>query len=434
MSTFLGMRGNGNWVTNQRPENWREMILRLYPNGSAPLTAMLSMLGSEATDDPVFHWWTKNLPDQGGDVSGVYTDAALSSAATTAGFAEGTTLYFKVAEAVADEFHEGHTAMAQKGSDHNYSYIGLVTDVVKNGASSYLAVKLREASSTTYPITSTDTIDVAGNSNPEGAPMPSALSYDPVEYYNYTQIFRTSLAITDTARQTRLRTDEAYQEAKREALEIHAMEMERAFLFGARFSGTGSNGKPQRETYGLRKFILDHAADNVDNYQTSVGYGSVGWTAAAGGEKWLNEQLEIIFRKGSNEKIGLIGNQGLLAINRLAQTSADVNINPMTVAYGMRVLEWITPFGTLYLKTHPLFSHRPALRRDLLVLEPSNLRYRYVRNRDTRFISDPRDNRNTNNSKDGTEEEFITEAGLEVHHPDTMGYLSGLGLDGTTSA
>lgn len=428
------MRGNGDWVANQRPENWRQMVLRLYPNGTAPLTAILSMIGSEATDDPVFHWWTKSLPTQGGDVAGVYTDTGLSSAATTAGFAKDSVLYINVAEAVADEFREGHTAMVQKGSDHNYAYVGKIVDVVKNGSSSYLAFKLREASSTTYPITSTDTIDVVGNSNPEGGTMPSSLSYNPVEYYNYTQIFRTSLAITDTARQTRLRTDEAYAEAKREALELHAMEMEKAFLFGVRDSSTGANGHPERMTFGARKFILDNAADNVSNYQTAPGYGSVAWTNADGGEKWLMEQLEIIFRKGGNEKLALIGNLALLGLNRLAQTSADVNITPTTVAYGIRVLEWITPFGTLFLKTHPLMSHRPALRRDMLILEPQNLRYRYVRNRDTRFISDPRDNRNTNNSKDGTEEEYITEAGLEFHHPETMGYLSGLGLPGTTSA
>ena len=41
---FLGMRGNGDWVDGQRPLNWRQNILRLYPNGQAPLTAMLSMM------------------------------------------------------------------------------------------------------------------------------------------------------------------------------------------------------------------------------------------------------------------------------------------------------------------------------------------------------------------------------------------------------
>ena len=28
---FLGMRGNGDWVNGQRPLNWRQKILKLYP-------------------------------------------------------------------------------------------------------------------------------------------------------------------------------------------------------------------------------------------------------------------------------------------------------------------------------------------------------------------------------------------------------------------
>ena len=52
---FLGMRGTGDWVADQRPMNWREQIMYLYPNGSAPLTAILAMMGSESVDDPQFH-------------------------------------------------------------------------------------------------------------------------------------------------------------------------------------------------------------------------------------------------------------------------------------------------------------------------------------------------------------------------------------------
>lgn len=431
MAAFLGMRGDGDWVNNQRPENWRQGILYLYPNGSAPLTALLSMMGSEATDDPIFHWWTKDLAQQGGVVAGVFSDANLTVAATSAAHVAGTTLYFQVAEAVADEFREGHQAMAQKGSDFNFAYVGKVVDVVKNGAASSLAVRLLEAVNLSFPINSTDFIDVSSNMNAEGATMPDAISYDPIEFSNNTQIFRTPLSITRTARKTRLRTGNGYQEAKREALELHSIEMEKGFMFSVLSSGTGTNGKPERSTQGLRNFILTNATGNVSNYQTTAGFGGVSWTNANGGEKWLMEQLEVIFRHGNNEKLGLIGNLGLLGLNRLAQASGVVNITPLTVSYGIRVLEWITPFGTLFLKTHPLMSHRAALRRDIMIIEPEKIKYRYID--DTFFVEDPQDRKNRNNSRDGTEEEYITEAGLEIHHAKAFGYLSGLGLDGTTS-
>ena len=77
---FLGMRGNGDWVADQRPLNWRQKILKLYPNGQAPLTAMLSMMGSSRVDDPEFNWWTQEQTSVVGDVAGVFTIADLSVA------------------------------------------------------------------------------------------------------------------------------------------------------------------------------------------------------------------------------------------------------------------------------------------------------------------------------------------------------------------
>ena len=110
MSTaFLGMRGTGEWVSNQQPEDYRESVLYLYPNGNTPLTAIMSMLGSRRVYDPTYNWWTKTLPAQGGAVTNVFTDPSLASAYTSGGVA-GTTLYVNAAAAVIDEFRVGHEA------------------------------------------------------------------------------------------------------------------------------------------------------------------------------------------------------------------------------------------------------------------------------------------------------------------------------------
>lgn len=50
----LGLRGTGSLSTpDVRPKNYREGILLLFPNASAPLTALLSKLSEQATDDPM---------------------------------------------------------------------------------------------------------------------------------------------------------------------------------------------------------------------------------------------------------------------------------------------------------------------------------------------------------------------------------------------
>ena len=84
---FLGMRGTGDWVADQRPMNWRQQILKLYPNGMAPLTAILSMMSSNSVDDPQFHWWTQEMSAVGGAVENIYTTPDLGTAYVSGGVA-----------------------------------------------------------------------------------------------------------------------------------------------------------------------------------------------------------------------------------------------------------------------------------------------------------------------------------------------------------
>ena len=76
--TILGMRNDENWLASQRPQNWRQTMLMLYPNGKLPLTALTGMMKSETTDDPVFHWFNKNLNDRRLKLSGDITTTATT--------------------------------------------------------------------------------------------------------------------------------------------------------------------------------------------------------------------------------------------------------------------------------------------------------------------------------------------------------------------
>lgn len=421
---FLGMRGTGDWVTDQRPKNWREMILFLYPNGDAPLTALMSKMKSERTDDPEFNWWTKGLPTQGGTVADVFTDV-LSTSYTTGG-AAGDVLYVQVAAAVAQELRAGHQVLLRNSANYLDDTNAKVTGRLINGASSYVTVSLLEADPTTTGIADCNTILAIGNVNAEGSAMPDAISYNPTKLYNYTQIFRTSLEITRTARRTKLRTGDAYKEMKREALEIHSIEMEKALIWGARTENTGDNGKPERTTGGLIEWIVDNSGIN-SLYTTDSSAGVDGKTWESGGEEWIDYYLEQIFRYGGDERLAYVGSGVLLAINKLVKLYGNYQLTPKATSYGIRVMEWVTPFGVLNMKRHPLFSYEATNSATMLVFEPSDLTYRYID--DTTFYDDP-EKKNTGYSRiDGTKEEYLTEMGLEMHHPLKCGYLNGFGTD-----
>src|SRR5439155_12161618 len=100
MAAVLGLRGSGAFTTDERPKNWREMILYLFPNGEAPLTALLSMLKSQPTDDPSFNWWEKRLPGQRLQVNGNQASSVTNIVVYGTGLGPANTGNFPMAAAV----------------------------------------------------------------------------------------------------------------------------------------------------------------------------------------------------------------------------------------------------------------------------------------------------------------------------------------------
>ena len=57
MSGIAGLRGTGDWGTDERPKSFREGILRFNPNGTAPIFALSSKAKKRSVTDPEFAWW-----------------------------------------------------------------------------------------------------------------------------------------------------------------------------------------------------------------------------------------------------------------------------------------------------------------------------------------------------------------------------------------
>ncbi|MDM7912624.1 MAG: DUF5309 family protein, partial [Methanotrichaceae archaeon] len=343
-------------------------------------------------------------------------------------------LYLKMAAADVIHFRVGHSVLLRDASDFTVDVAGKVISVNSNGSSSSIGVQLLEAddnSSYSHDLSDCDRVLVIGSVNAEGAAMPTGISYDPDKLYNYTQIFRTPLSITRTARLTRLRTGDAYKEMKREALELHGIEMEKAFLFGIPYEGTGDNGKPERTTEGLLPCIKTNNPNSVSDFTLNSTYHGKNWLDDGGGNDFLDYYLEQVFRYGRSEKLAVCGTGAILGLNKLARANSHFTLTSTTKSYGINVTEWLTPFGKIYLKDHPLFNIETSLRNSMLLFEPENCIYRYIT--DTTFYAEGDAKQaapGTNGGRiDGTQEEYLTEAGLEYHHPYTAAFLNGVGLD-----
>lgn len=397
---ILGLRDTSNFVTNQRPENWREGMLLLYPNGKAPLTALTSLMKSKSTDDPVFHWWEKSL-----DSRRLLLTADIDASQTT--FTVTGALGFKAGDMLISEYTKEVIRVSQ---DPTADTSIVVTRGV--GGSTATAITYNGAAVNPY-------FRGIGSSFEEASDAPSGVNFDPTEVYNYCQIFRSTLEMSRTAQRTRLRTGDAVKEAKRECLEYFGIDMEMAFWFGKRGSGT-LNGKPIRYTGGLWHWLVSNApAANI-------------WANAGANVNMstLESKLEFVFRLGSSEKIAFCGNVALLAINQIVRKNSQFNIQTGIKEFGMDVSRLITPFGTLVLKTHPLFNQMAGgtnagssaylgFNSSMAILDADELIYRYVD--DVKYEKDLQAN-----GLDGMKSGYIAECGMEIHHASTHHWWTGI--------
>ncbi len=391
-NAVLNMSGSGRWTpgaVSERPTNFREKILYLWPNSPAILTMISGKLKSEAVNDPKFTIFEKGLPTMRQPVVTTGTGTSIELATTDD-------------SAPATIFRAGQVIM-------NESSLELMWVTAVNTSTHTLTV-LRGASvgSSTVALVAGDYLLVIGNHNAEGALTPDSLSFNPTTRSNYTQIWRTPLKLTGTAKETYLRTGEIEKELKREAAERHAIEMEWSAIFGVPFEGTSSDSQYDRTTGGFLHFMSEAPSGNIVDFDGAVTRNA--W------EGFLENLFAV--PAGGAEKLCLCGNRALTTLNQMAQAYGQIQLTPGGDAYGLKLMRYETPYGTLQLKGHPLLSQNPSFADWGLVVDTKNFLYRPLKNRDTEYLQNRQEN-----GRDAIVHEFQTEGGWEIRHPSTHGYF-----------
>lgn len=404
---ILGMRTTANFVTNQRPENWRETITLLYPNSSraapAPLTALTSVMKTRKVDDPIYHWWEKSLNNRRFLLTaslGVTAANAADSLTVDVSYNPSTGLK-KNDLLMVEQTGE----ILRVSADPTATATIPVLRGVQTGGSG-LAVVFNGAGINPY-------VTAIGSAFEEGSDAPTGVNFDPNERFNNTQIFRSTLEMTRTASETRLRTGDQVAEAKRECLEYFSVDMERGFWFGKKGSST-VNGKPWRTMAGIFAQIEAASGANVLTADATNGADA----------NWLFPVMEQIFRTGSTEKMAFAGSGALLTINELVRknTTADWSMSEPQREYGMEVVRIRTAFGTLVLKVHPLFSQMQggtngaspfySHNNTMVVLDMDYARYVYMHDVDYEKDLTPI-------GLDGLKSGYLAEVSIQLEHPAT---------------
>ena len=389
MAAIQGLRGSGEFSTDFRPKNYRELFTLLEPNGNAPLNALLAMGSSEPTDDPEYKNFRDELPERKLTVNG-----AVASAST------GTI--------TIDASDDNKFAIA--GAIVVNSETGEVMHVSADTTATTLTVT-RNIGGTTHQIADNAELFIAGFAAQEGGNSPTAISFDATVASNYTQIFRTAFAVTNTMQSTYLRTGDKLDEAMTKALKLHMSDIERAMFFGVKHEANGSTAQPTRYTGGLLN-SLTNVVDMTTDY-ASYGGTSAGDMTEEGFDDLL---ISTIFKFGSKQKIAFVG-EGVA--NHLQQFGKDRwQPTAMEGAYGVNLTRYNTFAGDLMVHLHPQFRQIPNMRNAMVIVDFPYLVYRYLEGRDTQLL----ENRQAVDA-DSVKHEYLTECGLELLQDKVHGYI-----------
>lgn len=380
---IYGLMGTGDFTSAQRPQDWRETTLRLMPNGTAPITALTAMMKKKDTTDPIFNWMYKGFA-----VRALQVNGAINSA-NTALVVDSGAKYARI-KALLLVPRTGEIMRVSANADNDTG----------------LTVERGFAGSTAAAILDNDQITIIGSAYSEGSGSQRGVGRVPIDASNYTQIFKTPFEITNTAKATETRDGEdALSELESENLGWHMEDIERSIIWGVKSSATDADGELVRTTQGLNSFISTNRSD----------YSGAGTVAN------LYDYYEQLFRYGQETRLGFAGNRFVLRLNKLIAAEGDFQWGNTMEVYGMKLKEFITPFGTVMYKRHPLLTLDTYYNNSCWHVSPENMIIRPLKGRDTKLEENIQ-----NKDEDKTKHQFITELGFEWHFEETFGVITNL--------
>ena len=406
MTFFAGLRGTGSFGTDERPKNFREMILWAEPNGRAPLTALSAKMKTEQTDDPEFSWWEEVLKPSIVYVNnGAGYDNNPATVALTVDHGPGTHPTTDTT-LTGLQFVAGDLLLIEEDDDPADNEIVKVVSV--NAAGTVLTVSRAAAGSTIQAMTDNTRITRVGSSYAEGGLSPNTVTSNPTKLTNYCEIQKTAFQVSKSALATRFRTGDPMKNDKRRKAFAHAEKHETSAIWGRASEATDSSGQPIRTSGGLRSFLSSHVTifgvDPTEDTFIAAVQGVFDYEAGGAGD----------------ERIGFIGNGALMFLNKLVRDSTQVRINfeGTIKAYGMNLMRFILPMGTIAFKSHPLFNVHPRYTNSMVIVNPAGIVRRPLRGRDTKTETNIQPN-----DADYRKDQWIDELGMEFHHERTMAYI-----------
>jgi hypothetical protein len=346
----------------------------LLEPSAAPLTALLSMLGSLPAKNPKIEW---------------QENEAMPRLTTLSASAASNATAFGVA---ADIFRVGDVIRFP-----GQGFGGLVT---ATAAGAITATKI--GSTAQASAASAQEVYLVSNANAEGATLREIKYPQLVTASNYCQIIRTPVGLTETEQATDHYLGNERARLQKEAGIEHARAQEQTFFFGPR----DLQSTNQRTCGGLKEFI-----------STNV-------TADTGGltESDWQSFLKSGFRYGSDRKVAFCSPTAISVIEGYVRSTSTglITQSPATNAtYGIQMKTYVSGQGTVDLVLHRDWNDSTNYGGFVFLVDMDAVKMRPLRSTRLKTNVQAPD-------YDGFKDEYITEVGLQVLHERRHALLTGV--------
>ena len=396
----------GQILPNQAEDSFAKSVMRISPNGNAPLFAMTGLAKKKFVPTINHGWWTKTMV-----FPKVVIKTAIAAAGTTA--VEVIDASMLVPGSLLRYFPQ--TA----GQAYAAGEVLLVTAI--NYSTNVLTVQrgfTGTTAKTSIPA-GAELVEV-GNAYPENSERPRSKSIGMDFTDNYTQIFRNAWDVGGTLAAVKMQVGEdAISSNKADCAFFHAMALELAILFGRKSIGTDPiSGKPFHTMGGLEYMLEQHAPSNLKVAAASTTFDQ------------LEAMLDPLFDyrtdgAATNSRVLYVGSQALKVINNIGRLSGQYQLTDGQTGFGLRFQTFKTTRGDFKLVEHPLFNTNNDWKKMAMVLDLSSFDLMYLQGRDT--LHDKYNKRgDLTDGRDAEGGVLTTECTFEMVNPLTNGIVYGL--------
>lgn len=377
--------------TELNKRSFAATLLRLYPDGAAPIFALTGMLGRSKAVSSTHGYFTKTL-------AFAYVTINQTSGSTNGYNPSNTTFE------VADSTSVIAGMVLYNPTTKENMRISSVTDAT------HIVVTRAFGRVAAAAISGTQKLVAIGSAYAEGSARPTARGLTTVYVANYTQIFRNAWALTGSARASA--TEMGFtniQESRKDCAMLHSVEIESALIFGQPKMDT-SGSQPLHATQGIVDATEQYASGNIHtasattSLSTMIGYLEGAWT--------YSHDLG-----DSKQRVAYCGATAMKVFNEIARKNGTVQILPQQNTFGFRFTKFDFYKGAINLVEHPLLNGIQSMGGMCLGVDMPAIKLAYMDGRDTRPEEYGGTGNNNANGVDAEGGSLTTEFAMEDLNP-----------------